>query len=138
MRLLHDKVELRNWLMNILQRESEVKEVAQIIGIDALQEADRLILETAQVAREAFLRQSVFVKNDAFATFEKQYWMLKAIHAFMINAEAALAGGKYIEEIVECEVKTELMRMQYEPSEGFTGKAKALISDIEGFFTIQK
>lgn len=132
----HDMVSLRNWLMAILQRESEVKEISQIIGVDALQEPDRLVLETAQVAREAFLRQSVFVKNDAFATFEKQYWMLKAIHAFMINAEAALEGGKYIEEIVECELKGELMRMQYEPSEGFTVKGKKLIADIERFFTV--
>ncbi len=133
-----DMVELRGWLMNLLQRESEVREVAQIIGIDALQEADRLILETSQVAREAFLRQSVFVENDAFATFEKQYWMLKVIRAFMDCAEAALKSGSYIDRIIGSPVKSRLLKMQYEKSEGFKDKAMTIIGEIELAFTAEE
>ena len=129
-----DMVELRSWLMALLQRESEVNEVAQIIGMDALQEVDRLTLETAQVAREAFLRQSVFVKQDAFATFEKQYWMLKAINAFMKAAERAVKNGVYIEAILESTMKTKLLKMQYLESEGFEEKGRSLIKEIERAF----
>ena len=39
------------------------------------------------MAREAFLKQSVFNENDAFNTFEKQYWMLRAIFAYHDSAE---------------------------------------------------
>lgn len=131
-----DMVDLRARLFFLLQRSTELKEIVQIIGVEALQESDRLALEAANIAREAFLKQSVFNESDAFNTFEKQYWMLKVIFAFMDAAEGALKRGVFIETILESPLRTRVLRMQNLPNEGFTGAAGELISSIENEMTM--
>lgn len=126
-----DIVELRSRLVALLQKEEELNEVVQVIGVEALQDADRLTLEAATVAREGFLRQSAYSENDAFATFEKQYWMLKAIFSFLDSAMRALERGVYLERLIESPLRTELLRMQNLPNEDFRQRAEGLIDKIE-------
>jgi V/A-type H+-transporting ATPase subunit A len=126
-----DMDSLRARLLSLLQREAEIKEIAQVIGMDSLQEADRLVLETAELARETFLKQSVFVEADSFATLEKQYWMLRAIFAFMDAADRALKAGRYLEAVLESEARKRLGGMHLFASAGFEAKAIALIADAE-------
>lgn len=127
----HEMPGLRSRLLRLLQRETELKEVVQIIGIEALQESDRLMLEAAYMARETFLKQSVYNENDAFNLYGKQYWMLKVIFAFLDSAEAALKRGVYIEDLVGSPLKTSVMEIKNLPNEGFSEKASSLIGEIE-------
>ncbi|MEE9613589.1 MAG: V-type ATP synthase subunit A [Thermodesulfobacteriota bacterium] len=126
-----DMHEQRARLVSLLQQEAELKKVVQIVGLEALQETDRITLEAATVAREAFLRQSVFNPDDAFATFDKQYWMLRAVFAFLDSALKAFKEGVYLEKIIASPLKTELMRMQELPNDGFKEKALELIGKME-------
>ncbi|MBI5886726.1 MAG: V-type ATP synthase subunit A [Deltaproteobacteria bacterium] len=125
---------LRQRLLKLLQRENELKEIIQIIGVEALQESDRLMLEAAIIARDTFLKQSVFNEADAFNSYEKQFWMMKVIFAFADNAEAALKRGVYIEKIIDTPLRADVMAMQDIPSIGFAQKAEALIEAIEREF----
>ncbi|MBI5970440.1 MAG: V-type ATP synthase subunit A [Deltaproteobacteria bacterium] len=129
-----DMVDLRARLLKLLQRETELKEIIQIIGVEALQESDRLMLEAAAIAREGFLKQSVFNEADAFNTFEKQYWMLKAIFTFLDAASEALKRGVYIEKLIESPLRAEIMGMKDLPNEGFAKKAEGLSNRIEKEF----
>lgn len=131
-----DMVRLRGRLYSLLQRQTELKDIIQIIGVEALQESDRLALEVANLATDAFLKQSAFSEVDAFNTYEKQYWMLKTIFAYLESAEAALKRGVFIETILDSPVKGRLARMKEEPNEGFSGKARALIGEVESEFSI--
>ncbi len=130
-----DIVELRSRLLSLLQKESELKEIVQIIGMEALQETDRLTLEVAAIVREAFLRQNVFNEADAFNTFDKQCWMLRLIFAFMDRAERALKDGFFIENIIESPVRTALLKMEFIPNDRFPEKARELMEGIEKEFT---
>ncbi|MBI5642941.1 MAG: V-type ATP synthase subunit A [Deltaproteobacteria bacterium] len=132
----HDMLPLRGRLYSLLQRQTELKDIIQIIGVEALQESDRLTLEVANIARDAFLKQSVFNEADAYNTYVKQYWMLKVIFAFMDNAGAALKRGVYIETIVDNPLRTKVMRMQNTPNEGYPKEAEDLISSIENEFSM--
>ncbi|MBI5586847.1 MAG: V-type ATP synthase subunit A [Deltaproteobacteria bacterium] len=123
--------DLRDRLFTLLQRQAELKEIIQIIGVEALQESDRLTLEVANLARDAFLKQSVFNETDAFNTYEKQYLMLKAIFSFHDNAEAALKRGVYIETIVDSPSRTRILRMRDIPNDGISKEAGELIEEIE-------
>ncbi|WKZ32204.1 MAG: V-type ATP synthase subunit A [Thermodesulfobacteriota bacterium] len=131
-----DMVRLRDRLYSLLQRQTELKDIIQIIGVEALQESDRLTLEAANIATDAFLKQSAFSEIDAFNTYEKQYWMLKSIFAYLESAEEALERGVFIETILESPVKWKLARMKDEPNEGFSGKARALIGEVVSEFSM--
>ncbi|MFQ5735306.1 MAG: V-type ATP synthase subunit A [Thermodesulfobacteriota bacterium] len=130
-----DMTRLRTRIFTLLQRQTELKEIVQIIGVEALQEADRLTLEVANLAREAFLKQSIFNTADSFNSYEKQYGMLKVIFAFMDSAEAALKRGVYIDTVMGTPLKNNVMKMQDVESEGFAAHARELVDRIETEFS---
>lgn len=129
---------LRGRLFVLLQRQAELKEIIQIIGVEALQESDRLTLEVANLARDAFLKQSVFNEADAFNSYEKQYLMLKAIFSFFDNAEAALKRGVYIETILDSPSRTRLLKMRDVPNGGILKEAVELMEAVESEFAAGK
>ena len=129
-----DAVLLRDNIMAILEREGELKEIVQVIGLEALQDIDRLTMEIGGVIKEVFLRQSVFNDADAFCTMEKQYWMMKCIIQFYNKAKEALSKGVYLEKILSNPVAARLMRMQDIPSKGFKERAGEMIGEMEEGF----
>ena len=89
---------VRKQAMNILQKEAELQEIVQLVGPDALPEKEQLILLVARMIREDFLQQNAFT-DDAFCSFEKQYYMLKTILAFGEEGEKALDSGKRVKDL---------------------------------------
>jgi V/A-type H+-transporting ATPase subunit A len=58
---------LRNETRALLQREESLREVAEIVGTEGLQDADRLLMRTAERVRREFLAQNAYT-DDAFST----------------------------------------------------------------------
>lgn len=58
--------ERRRRLRELLQREDELREVAEVVGMEGLQERDRLLMRTAERLRLDFLCQNSFTA-DAFS-----------------------------------------------------------------------
>ena len=56
---------LRDEALELLQRERELARSAELVGPEALQDADRLVLEAARLLREGFLGQSAYDPADA-------------------------------------------------------------------------
>ena len=99
--------------MVLLQKEDELKEIARLVGLDALSPSDRLVLETSRAIREDFLHQNAFHEIDSYASFSKQYKMLKTIMRFHSSAADAIERGVSIDEIVDLPSKEEIGRMRY-------------------------
>lgn len=129
-----DAVLFRDSIMKILEREGELKEVVQVIGLEALQDADRLTIEAGRIIKEVFLRQSVFNEADAFCTMEKQYWMMKCIIQFYNKAKDALGQGMFLEKILASPVTTRIMRMQDILSDVFKERAGEIMKEIDAAF----
>jgi len=53
------------------------------VGIDAVQDRERIVLEVSRLIREEYLRQNVYSDVDAACPLAKQYWMLKAQLMFL-------------------------------------------------------
>ena len=127
------------WLSNraaalrLLQEESELEEIARLIGIDALSPRDRLILETARSIREDFLHQNAFHEVDTYSSLEKQFLMLSAILLFHRRALEAVEGGTPLEEILKLEIKEDIARLKYHP-EDEKDQIKAVEEKIEKSF----
>lgn len=80
----------------LLQREEALREVAEIVGLEGMQEQDRLILHSAERIRREFLCQNAY-SEDAFSSPEQTMAMINGILSDHKRLEACLAGGDTLE-----------------------------------------
>ncbi len=106
---------LRSESMKTLQQEAELKEIARLVGVDALSNRDRVILGTAKALREDFLHQNAFDDVDTYTSFPKQFAMLKNIMSFNRYANDAITQGIQAEELFALPVNEEISRARYIP-----------------------
>jgi len=66
-------------LLDLLQRDAELREVATVVGPEALEDRDRLLLAVAAAAREFVLGQSAFDPNDAYSSPSKTFALAGAV-----------------------------------------------------------
>ena len=84
---------LRAAAISLLQQESELNEIVQLVGVDALSPQDRLILEEARMLREDFLQQDAMSDTDAYCPSEKQFRLLKLILSYYDMGRGGFARG---------------------------------------------
>ncbi|MBD3367272.1 MAG: V-type ATP synthase subunit A, partial [Candidatus Eisenbacteria bacterium] len=107
--------DMRTGAMKTLQQEAELKEIARLVGVDALSNRDRLVLATAKAIREDFLHQNAFDDVDTYTSFPKQYRMLRNIMLLHRLATDALEQGVTAEEVAALDVNEEISRSRYIP-----------------------
>jgi V/A-type H+/Na+-transporting ATPase subunit A len=120
----------RDEAMALLQKESELQEIVQLVGPDALPDRERITLETTRMIREDFLQQNAYHEVDTYCPPKKQYEMLKTIIIFHMNAEAALDRGAASADIITIPAKDEIGRMKYLPESEFFVKVKEIQDNI--------
>lgn len=108
-----DFSEQRIEAMRLLQTESELQEIVQLVGVDSLSHSDRLILETARSIREDFLHQNSFHDVDTYTSLHKQYRMLKLILTFYQEAQVAIKAEVPIQKITKLNVIERIGRAKY-------------------------
>jgi len=116
-RVAEDFVELRQQAMHLLEEESELQEIARLVGVESLSSRERLILESARSIREDFLHQNAFHPQDTYTSMRKQYLMLRTILHFHNLGVKALESGHSLEDIVSLEVRDKLSKMKFLPEE---------------------
>ena len=121
---------VRDRAMSLLQRESELQEIVQLVGPDALPDSDQVSLETARMLREDFLQQNAFDDVDTYCPPAKQFAMLKIILLFQDKAGEAINNGADIKSIVSLPVKEQIARMKYIPTEEFEAKAQEIEAQL--------
>jgi V/A-type H+-transporting ATPase subunit A len=112
-----DWIEMRSKAMEFLQRESELEEIARLIGVESLSPENRLIMETARSLREDFLHQNAFHDVDSYCSPKKMYMMLKMILLFHQEAESSLKAGVDIKKVIGLEVREDIARFRYIPED---------------------
>ena len=112
-----DFMELRGKLMTLLQEESELQEIVNLVGMDALSAPDRLKLETSRSIREDYLHQNAFDPTDTYTSLGKQVLMMRAILAYYDKRKEALANGADIEMLVNLPVRERIGRYKYVPED---------------------
>jgi len=110
--------DLRDNAIDLLQRESELQEIVQLVGSDALPEDQQLILEICRMIREYFLQQNAYHPVDTYCSFDKQYKLLKAIFKYSDMATTALTSGVPMTDILSLQSKDELAKVKFEENFG--------------------
>ncbi|MDA3935917.1 MAG: V-type ATP synthase subunit A [Actinomycetota bacterium] len=103
----------RDHCMEILQRESELAEIARLVGVDALSPEEQILMETAKSIREDFMQQNAFRDDDQFTSLAKQDRLLKMILLFHEKALEAHAQGAPLKRIFTAPVRERITRAKY-------------------------
>ena len=127
---------LRERAVNLLQRESELQEVVQLVGPDALQDQERLIIETGRILRQDFLQQNGFDPVDASCSMTKAYGMLQMMVKFYDEARRALEGGATVDDILANPVTEKINRARYTPEDEFETYKKDVIRELDDGFAV--
>jgi len=114
-----DFTDQRAWMSAILAREASLQEVVQLVGPDALQDQERMVIEAGKMIREYYLQQSAFSDVDASCSLEKAYWMIRGIRAFYEGAVAALDRGMTIDEVINLPQNEQIARFKEIPNDKF-------------------
>ena len=89
----------RKELLALLARDAELREVAAVVGPEALEDVDRLLLAAAAIVREIVLGQSAFDPNDAYSPPDKTHALARAVLDIHARGKEALAGGATFEDL---------------------------------------
>ncbi|KAF0216107.1 MAG: V-type H+-transporting ATPase subunit [Geobacteraceae bacterium] len=92
--------EMQKRCRELLQREETLREVAEIVGIEGLQDADRLLMKAAERIRLEFLSQNAYTE-DAFSAPDKTLAMIGDILEFYDRAEARLKAGEFLDDVLK-------------------------------------
>ncbi|NWK09050.1 V-type ATP synthase subunit A [Marine Group I thaumarchaeote] len=122
-----DWVDLRKEALEILQRESELQEIVQLVGYDALPEPEKGILDTARSIREDYLQQSAYDEVDTYTSIQKQYQMLKHILGFGRMEADIIKKGVSAAKVSSLESRGMIPKMKWTKEE----QLEQLVNDIK-------
>jgi V/A-type H+-transporting ATPase subunit A len=117
----------RKEALEILQRESELQEIVQLIGYDALPEPEKGILDTARSIREDYLQQSAYDEVDTYTSIKKQNMMLSMILEFGRMEAEAIKKGVPSSKVGALEARKLLSKMKWTKEE----EVEQLINEIK-------
>jgi V/A-type H+-transporting ATPase subunit A len=105
--------QLRARALETLQKESELQEIVQLVGVDALPEREKGVLDVARMLREDYLQQSAYDEVDTYTSIAKQYRMLRTILRFGDQELEAIQRGATLSQLTTLPVRTKISRMKW-------------------------
>jgi V/A-type H+-transporting ATPase subunit A len=79
-------------VLALLQRDAELREVASVVGPEALEDGDRLILAASSMVRQIVLGQSAFDPNDSYSPPDKTHRLARGALDILARGREALAA----------------------------------------------
>ncbi len=131
-----DYPEMRERAVGLLQQESDLQEVVQLVGPDALQDQERLIIEIGRILRQDFLQQNGFDPVDANCSMGKAYGMLTMMLHFYDQARGALDSGATVAEILQSPVIEQINRARYVAEDEFAAYRDNVVSVLDKGFGV--
>lgn len=132
-----DFPELRGRISKILQEEAKLQEVVQLVGPDALQDNERLIIESGRMLRQDFLQQNGFDPVDASASMPKNYGLMRMMLKYYEKASEAVRKGATIDEILASPVNEKLSRARYVPEGDFANYTTTVLNELDTAFAVK-
>ena len=129
-----DWADHRQRLLTLLEEQARLERMARIVGKDALPPAQQLVLLSAELVNEGFLRQSAFSPIDRYCSPERQTAMLQAIIRFLDLAEKAVAQGVLPEQLAALPVFRLLQRLGEDIGESDLDKIASIRGQLDNEF----
>jgi V/A-type H+-transporting ATPase subunit A len=129
-----DFPETREAISGLLQQEASLQEMLQLVGPDALQDQERLVIEVGRIIREAFLQQDAFHENDAYCSMAKAQGIMKMILAFYEQAKKALTTGVPIDDLIQNPVLGKISQARFIAEDRFQDYRDEVLGEIDQAF----
>jgi len=120
----------RRELLALLERDGELREVAAVVGPEALEDADRLLLATAALVRETVLGQSAFDPNDAYSSPDKTHMLAHSALDIHERGKRALAAGATYEQLELGPARRALVALRDAPASEIRARESELAARI--------
>jgi len=117
--------------VELLQSSRKLEQVAQLVGEEALPDEERVVLEGAQLVREAFLQQDAFDPVDRFSSPAKTTGMLGMILHWTRCMREAVRARIPMYRIRSHPVRAALLRARFEIEGDGTEAIAALRARID-------
>ena len=92
---------IRQKIYSLLQQESKLIEIAQLVGADVLPDDQKLVLEIAKVIKVGFLQQNAYHKDDTNVPLTKQLKMMDVIIKLYEIAKLLISSGTPLSQLME-------------------------------------
>jgi len=123
--------EYRRQIVELLQKEVRLQQVAKLVGVDVLPDTQKLILTTCSIFKNAFLQQSAFDEIDTYSVPEKQFLMLKIIVSFYRLGMEAIKKGAPLVRLKKLKVYGQIMKMKLTYPNQDARKLKDLLEKLK-------
>ena len=125
-----DFPKLRQEAITLLQEESELNEIVQLVGVDALSFEDRIKLEACKSIREDYLHQNAFHDVDTYSSLNKQVKLMKLILAYYHTATDAIGKGASFNSLVSIPVRETIGRFKYIEEEKIDASYDEILAEL--------
>jgi V/A-type H+-transporting ATPase subunit A len=122
---------LRNETLKLLQEESELNEIVQLVGVDALSPTDRIKLEACRSIREDYLHQNAFHEIDTYSSTAKQYRLLALILEFYTQSMEGLSKGAGFRDLIDLKVREAIGRFKYVEEAKCGAEYERILSELK-------
>ena len=130
--------EIRRQCLELLKHEQRLSEIVRLIGPDALPDEQKLILVTAEIVKDGFLRQNSFDEVDMYCVPAKQARLLELLMEFHEWARTCIKLGAPLTKIMGMGFKEGLSRLKstvrndaLAALDAFEGKMRSSLEELE-------
>ncbi len=121
--------------MTLLQKESSLLEIAQLVGKDSLPQEEQFLLLAARLVREDILQQNAFSDVDMYCPVEKQFMMVDNLIDFFEVGLEAIKQNKFTSDEVEAsKIVEDIGQMKYADNEKYEETLNKLNKEIRAYF----
>jgi len=120
-----DWLELRGRVLELLQRERELEDIAALIGRDALQDRERFVLDAASLFREVVLQQNAFDPIDASSSLRKTHALARLAFDLYALGLRSLEVGQPLEALPFQAARSALLRLRGTAESDWPASAQA-------------
>ena len=107
-----DWTALRGETLELLQQGRRLREIAELVGPDALQDTDRLLLASARLIQEVVLGQNAYDPNDARSPVDQTYRLARLACLTHRAALSSLTQGGRLEDLPLEEIRLALAALR--------------------------
>ena len=128
---------LREKILNLLQEESKLMEIAKLIGADILPDQERLILAIARVVRLGFAQQNAFHPSDVYTSLAKQQTMMEIILHLHDICQKLLEAGFAMSNLQKEDIFEKVIAAKYKDFNSNDEMLSTYIKEINAFYNRQ-
>jgi V/A-type H+-transporting ATPase subunit A len=129
-----DYPETRDAISGLLQQEASLQEMLQLVGPDALQDQERLVIEIGRIIRESFLQQNAYHENDAYCSMGKAQGIMRMILNLYGLAKKALGTGVPIDDLIQNPVLGKISQARFIAEDRFQDYRDKVLGEIDQAF----